>query len=314
MAAEAAAPASGAPPSRDVLAPAKVNLSLQLRGRRPDGYHLLDSLVVFPAVGDVLAVEPSPTLSLAVRGPFAEGLSTGAENLVLRAAEALARHHGIADGAALRLTKNLPLASGIGGGSSDAAAALNLLSRFWGVAVPDGLALSLGADVPVCCAAPRAMRMQGIGERLSPAPRLPPFWLVLANPRTAVPTAAVFAGVRDRNPPPAPPAPEGGFAGFDAFVRWLALQRNDLQAPAMALCPAIGEMLAALSGAPVARMSGSGATCFAVVEREAQALALADRLRPRGWWVAAAPVGTPAEAGSDRALDHEPGDALEGRP
>ena len=316
MAAEAAArsfcPAPGTPATGDtVLAPAKVNLCLHLCGRRPDGYHLLDSLVVFPAVGDLLEAEPAPTLSLTICGPFADGLSSGADNLVLRAAAALAGHHGIAAGAALRLTKNLPLASGIGGGSSDAAAALRLLSRLWGVAVPEGLALSLGADVPVCCAAPRPMRMQGIGERLSPAPRLPSFWLVLANPLVAVPTGAVFAGIKDCSPPPAPPAPKVGFDRFDPFVGWLAQQRNDLQASAAALCPAIGEVLAALSGAPVARMSGSGATCFAVLEKEDQAIALADRLRPRGWWVAAAPVG--AAPGSDRPLHHEPGDALERR-
>ena len=290
------------------LAPAKVNLYLHLCGRRPDGYHLLDSLVVFPAVGDLLAAEPAPTLSLAAGGPFAEGLSTGADNLVLRAAEALARHHGLAAGAALRLTKNLPLASGIGGGSSDAAAALRLLSRLWGATVPDGLALALGADVPVCCAAPHATRMQGIGERLSPAPRLPPFWLVLVNPLRAVPTGAVFAGVRDREPPPGPAAPEAGFARFAAFVDWLAQQRNDLEAPAMALCPAIGEVLAALSDAPLARMSGSGATCFALVEHEAEAVALAESLRPRGWWSVAAPVGA-----SDRPLDDEAGDVPERR-
>ena len=326
MAAEAAArssgtPSRGAPPSGarapdDLLAPAKINLYLHLCGRRPDGYHLLDSLVVFPAVGDLLAAEPAGTLSLALSGPFAEGLSAGGDNLVLRAAEALARHHGIAAGAALRLTKNLPLASGIGGGSSDAAAALRLLARLWGVELPDGLALSLGADVPVCCAAPRPMRMRGIGELLSPAPRLPAFWLVLANPLRPVPTGAVFAGVRDCNPPPATPAPEAGFASFDAFADWLVRQRNDLQAPAVALCPAIGEVLAALSSAPVARMSGSGATCFAAVETEAEAIALADRLRQRSWWIAAAPVA-PATAGSvsgsDRPLDHKAGDVLERR-
>jgi 4-diphosphocytidyl-2-C-methyl-D-erythritol kinase len=317
MAAEAALRASGAPASctnasGERLAPAKVNLYLHLRGRRPDAYHLLDSLVVFPAVGDLLAAEPADTLSLSVSGPFADGLSAGGDNLVLRAAAALARHHGIAAGAALRLSKTLPIASGIGGGSSDAAAALRLLARLWGVAVPDGLALSLGADVPVCCAAPRPMRMQGIGELLSPASRLPPFWLVLVNPRRAVSTGAVFAGVRDRAPPPAPPAPEGGFARFGALADWLARQRNDLQASAVVLCPAIGEVLAALSDAPVARMSGSGATCFAMVETEGEALALADRLRPRGWWVAAAPVA-PAPDRSDRPLDDEAGNILQRR-
>ena len=311
MAAEAAALAPGSQTSGELLAPAKVNLYLHLCGRRPDGYHLLDSLVVFPPVGDLLAAEPAEALSLSVCGPFAEGLSAGADNLVLRAGEALAGHHGLAAGAALRLSKNLPLASGIGGGSSDAAAALRLLSWLWGVAVPDGLALSLGADVPVCCAAPRPMRMQGIGERLSPAPTLPPFWLVLANPLAAVATGAVFAGVGDRNPPPGPPAPEDGFDRFAAFADWLGRQHNDLQASAVALCPAIAEVLSALSGAPVARMSGSGATCFAMVESEAEATALADRLRPRGWWVAAAPVAN--EDASDGPIDHVAGHILERR-
>lgn len=287
MAAEAATVRSG-----DCLAPAKVNLYLHLCGRRPDGYHLLDSLVVFPAIGDRLSAEPADTLSLAVSGPFAEGLTVGADNLVMRAATVLARHHGIAAGAAMRLTKNLPVASGIGGGSSDAAAALHLLSRLWGVAAPERLALSLGADVPVCCASPRPMRMRGIGEQLSPGPRLPAFWLVLVNPLVPTPTGAVFAGVRDRNPPPAPRAPEGGFACFDAFASWLSLQRNDLQGAAALLCPVIGELLKALAQAPLARMSGSGATCFALVESEAQATTLSERLRQArpDWWVATAAV------------------------
>lgn len=287
MAAEAAAPAT-----LDRLAHAKVNLSLHLCGRRPDGYHLLDSLVVFPAVGDRLEARPAQGLTLDIAGPFADRLSAGPDNLVLRAARALAERHGVRAGAALRLSKILPVASGIGGGSADAAAALELLSRLWDVPVPDDLPLTLGADVPVCRRAPQAMRMQGIGERLSPAPALPGFWLVLVNPGVAVPTGQVFGAVRDRNPPAPPPVP-ARFAGFDAFAAWLATQRNDLEAPAAGICPPIGEVLAALSGAPVARMSGSGATCFAVLDSEAAAVALADRVRrgQPGWWVAAAPVG-----------------------
>ena len=292
MAADAAAPALSRP------APAKVNLTLHLRGRRPDGYHLLDSLVVFPEIGDRLEARPAPGLSLRVSGPFAAGLPDGPGNLVLRAGAALAAHHGVRDGAALHLVKNLPVSSGIGGGSSDAAAALDLLARLWDVPVPDGLALSLGADVPVCRAAPRPMRMQGIGERLEPAPPLPEFHLVLANPGVAVPTAAVFAGVADRDPPPPPPLPAAGFADFAAFAGWLATQRNDLQAAAMAICPAVGEVLAALSEAPVARMSGSGATCFAVAGTAAEAGALAARLRAArpDWWIAATAVRSGAVA------------------
>lgn len=276
------------------IAPAKVNLYLHLCGRRPDGYHLLDSLVVFPAIGDRVEARPARGLSLSVDGPFAAGLPDGADNLVLRAARALAEASGVSPGAALRLTKVLPVASGIGGGSSDAAAALDLLSSHWRVAVPDGLALSLGADVPVCRLAPRPARMQGIGERLSPGPRLPRFWLVLVNPGLAVPTGAVFSGISEPSPPPGPPVPEPGFGDFAGFAGWLAAQRNDLEAPAAAICPEIGRVLQALSGAPIARMSGSGATCFAIVETEAEADAMAERLRPSGWWVAMAPVD-PAE-------------------
>ncbi|MEL6197315.1 MAG: 4-(cytidine 5'-diphospho)-2-C-methyl-D-erythritol kinase, partial [Pseudomonadota bacterium] len=161
------------------LARAKVNLTLHLRGLREDGYHLLESLVVFPEIGDVLEVEDGPGLSLALDGPFGDTLPADGENLVLRAAARLADASGLTrPSAALRLTKNLPVASGIGGGSTDAAAALRLLSRHWAVAVPEDLALSLGADVPVCCCCPRPMVMSGIGECLAPVPALPPLWIV----------------------------------------------------------------------------------------------------------------------------------------
>lgn len=269
-------------------APAKVNLFLHVRGRRADGYHLLESLAVFPAVGDRLGAEPARGLSLAVTGPFAQDLGTGDDNLVLRAALAL----GGTQGAALTLEKNLPVASGIGGGSADAAAALRLLSRLWGVAVPEGAALALGADVPVCLGARPAL-MGGIGERLDPAPRFPGFWLVLANPRRAVPTGAVFGALARRDNPAGPPAPPGGFGDIKDFAGWLGAQRNDLEAPAAALCPAIGEVLAALAqGALLARMSGSGGTCFALHGDAAGAQAAAARLRAArpDWWIAAAPV------------------------
>lgn len=281
------------------LAPAKVNLTLHLCGRRPDGYHLLDSLVVFPWIGDRLSVRAASELSLEVSGPFADGLAAGPENLVLRAAGALAARHGVQRGAAFHLVKNLPVAAGIGGGSSDAAAALELQSRLWGLSVPHDLALSLGADVPACRAAPAAVQMQGIGERLSPAPPLPDFWMVLVNPRIAVPTGAVFAGVREREPPAPPEMPGEGFACFANFVAWLATQRNDLQAPAIEICSAIGDVLKALSDAPLARMSGSGATCFALFATQVQAEVLAERLRHSrpDWWIAAAPVSTTAPTG-----------------
>jgi 4-diphosphocytidyl-2-C-methyl-D-erythritol kinase len=278
-------------------APAKVNLYLHLRGRRADGYHLLDSLAVFPAIGDRLTavLGQGEGLSLQIGGPFGAGLAAEPDNLVLRAAKALAEAHGLEPDTALRLEKNLPLTSGIGGGSSDAAAALRLLSRLWGVPVPDGLALSLGADVPVCLAAPQPQLMAGIGEQLTPAPPMPGFWMVLANPGIAVATRAVFAAAKQRNNPPGPPPP--ALIDFAALIDWLASQRNDLQPAAISTCPAIAGVLAALGDAPLARMSGSGATCFALHESEAGAAAQSERVRNThpGWWVATAPVGfTPA--------------------
>lgn len=276
------------PPADRELAPAKVNLALHVTGRRPDGYHLLDSLVVFPRLGDLIEAEPGPGLSLALDGPFARDLDAGPANLVLRAACLL----GAGQGAALRLTKSLPVASGIGGGSADAAATLRLLSRLWSrpLPPPDSV-LALGADVPVCLAG-EACRMQGIGETLTPL-ALPPFWIVLANPGVPVPTSAVFSGLLSRDNPAmeTPPA----FSGAAALFDWLARQRNDLEPPAVACAPAVATVLAALRarpGAALARMSGSGATCFGLFATEGPALAAADALRTAepGWWVAAAPV------------------------
>ncbi len=211
---------TAAEPALAEPAPAKVNLYLHLCGRRADGYHLLDSLAVFPAIGDRLSATPGQGLSLQIGGPFGGGLTADPDNLVLRAARALAEAHGLAPVAALRLEKHLPVASGIGGGSSDAAAALRLLSRLWGVAIPDRLAVRLGADVPVCLGAPESRLMAGIGEQLSPAPPMPGFWMVLANPDVAVATGAVFAAVEQGENPPGPPPPP--LADFAALTGWLA--------------------------------------------------------------------------------------------
>ncbi|MEM9764446.1 MAG: 4-(cytidine 5'-diphospho)-2-C-methyl-D-erythritol kinase [Pseudomonadota bacterium] len=283
-----------APSPMAEAAPAKVNLFLHLRGLRDDGYHLLESLVVFPELGDRLEWEQGPGLSLSIDGPFAWDLPTDGENLVLRAAERLAEATGIAKpGAALRLSKNLPVASGIGGGSSDAAAALRLLARAWGVPVPDALALALGADVPVCLRAPAPMIMEGIGERLRPAPTLPPLWIVLVNPLKPVETRAVFRETTVKQGAPTPPLPETGLRDVETCLGWLRAVRNDLEPAARKLCPAIGDVLDALAGAPLARMSGSGATCFALYPAREPALALADALRRERpeWWCAAAPCG-----------------------
>src|ERR1700722_5478764 len=243
------------------FAPAKVNLYLHVTGRRADGYHLLDSLAVFPAVGDIVSVAPAAELGLGISGRFGAVLQAEQDNLLLRAARLLRPGAGVA----LTLEKNLPVASGIGGGSADAAAALRLLSQHWGLSAPlHETALSLGADVPVCLDSVPA-RMGGIGEILAPAPRLPRFGIVLVNPGVAVATPSVF---KARQGPFSAAAvlPE---AWGDARDMAAALGRltNDLQAPAVALQPVIGEvlkMLETLPGALLARMSGSGATCFAI--------------------------------------------------
>lgn len=272
------------------LAPAKVNLALHVTGRRGDGYHLLDSLVAFAGIGDRVEAEPAAGLSLAIDGPFARELGAGPDNLVLRAA--LLLRDGGGDGAALRLTKSLPVASGIGGGSADAAATLRLLARLWDRPLPPPPVLAgLGADVPACVRG-RACRMRGIGEALEPV-ALPPFWLVLVNPGVPVATPTVFAALARRdNPPMQEPV---AFADADALAGWLACQRNDLEAAATAIAPEIGGVLAALAATPgcrLARMSGSGATCFGFFVDAGPALAAAQilRLGQPAWWVAAAPV------------------------
>ena len=270
-------------------APAKVNLCLHVTGRRNDGYHLLDSLVAFPAIGDLIEAEPARALSLSVRGSFGNELAVSAGNSVLAAAEAL-RPVGV--GAALRLTKRLPVASGVGGGSADAAATLRLLGRMWDVPpLGDAEVLALGADVPVCLAG-RSCRMRGIGERLAPV-ALPPFWLLLVNPGPKVSTASVFGRLAVRENEGLPGV--DGFADFDDLIGYLGVTRNDLETPAVEEAPMIGEALLALrsaAGCRLARMSGSGATCFGLFTREAEAVDAAEVLRRSepAWWVAAAPV------------------------
>jgi 4-diphosphocytidyl-2-C-methyl-D-erythritol kinase len=279
------------------VARAKVNLFLHVRGRRPDGRHTLESLAVFPETGDVLTAEPSATRSLSLAGPFSIGLGAGEDNLALRAVEALGAALGEPCGLALHLDKRLPVASGIGGGSADAAAALRLALRVWGRETPrDALArvaLSLGADVPVCLASAPAL-MGGVGETLAPAPSMPEFWMVLVNPLQPVSTAAVFAALERRDNPPGP-RPPAGFADLGALVAWLSTTRNDLEEPARRLAPVIGAALGALRWTPacrLARMSGSGATCFGLFETEAAATEAAAALRAREprWWATPARV------------------------
>jgi 4-diphosphocytidyl-2-C-methyl-D-erythritol kinase len=278
---------------------AKVNLFLHVVGRRPDGYHLLDSLVVFADVGDRLAASSAAGLTLAIDGPFAVGLEAGPDNLVMRAALALgAALGGDVPGAALRLTKNLPVAAGLGGGSADAAAALRLLLRLWGRDLPPerlaALALPLGADLPVCLAGgPRFVG--GVGEAMAPPPPLPPAWLLLANPRVPVATVAVFKA--RQGPFSAPGRWSGRLADAAALAAALAACGNDLAAPARGLAPVIDEVLAELAALPeclIARVSGSGASCFGLFAEAAAARRGAERLAARrpAWWVAAAPMLT----------------------
>lgn len=275
-------------------APAKVNLYLHVVGKRADGYHLLDSLAVFAGAADVLRAEPAATLTLRVEGPFGAGLD-GDDNLVLRAARALAQATSVAAGAALVLDKRLPVASGIGGGSADAAAALRLLSRLWGVSLPPAqlasIAAGLGADVPVCLPGHPA-RMGGIGEVLGVAPTLPPFGMVLVNPGVAVSTPAVFRARQGGYGAPAvlPPA----WTNAAALAETLAGACNDLEAAAVGLCPAVATVLDWLrtqDGCLLARMSGSGATCFALFADAATATRVAARVAAP-WWGWGGATGT----------------------
>lgn len=286
-------------PEIEVFAPAKVNLALHVTGRRADGFHTLDSLVAFAPVGDVLRLAPSEGLSLRVSGPEAAGVPEGPGNLVLRAAALL----GPGPGAAITLEKHLPAASGIGGGSSDAAAALRGLAALrGGVPMPEKLE-RLGADVPMCMV-PRPARTEGIGERLSPVP-LPPLPAVLVNPRVEVSTPAVFKALTVRDNPPLPDVPT--FADARACITWLAEQRNDLQAPALRLAPEIARVLERLSttaGCLSARMSGSGATCFGLYATEVEAKAAHEALAAAhpAWWVASGALGDQSAAAAPQAV------------
>lgn len=271
-------------------APAKVNLDLRITGRRPDGYHELDSLVVFTTWADRLTFTPDRRLTLELSGPFAAALADQTDNLVLRAARRLADHAGCPPHVRIALDKRIPVAAGLGGGSADAAATLRGLSRLWqlGSEVADllPLALELGADVPVCLRS-RPARMRGIGERIEPI-ELPVLDLVLANPNLALSTAQVFAGLGGIAPASGPD--ESVPTGRADLLAWLRARGNDLEAPARRLEPVIEEVLAALHAQPgcrLARMSGSGATCFGMFDDQPTAACAAEALRRArpSWWV-----------------------------
>ncbi|MEO6395654.1 MAG: 4-(cytidine 5'-diphospho)-2-C-methyl-D-erythritol kinase [Devosia sp.] len=283
-------------------APAKINLALHVSGRRVDGYHNLESLVAFAALGDELEARAAPADTLTVTGPFAKALGNGEANLVSRALAAFrARWPGAVDGGlALTLHKNLPVAAGLGGGSADAAAVLRLLAELSSVPIDArdlaALALELGADVPACLLS-RPCEIRGVGEIVTPLARFPACHVVLVNPLIPVVTAEVFRKLVNRDNPG---LPEIG----DPLTRpaqlglWLTQTRNDLESTAIAMVPAIGELIAALAavdGCILARMSGSGATVFGLFGSSARAHQAAHDLRERfpGYWVAAAPLISP---------------------
>lgn len=290
------------------LAPAKINLFLHVGDRRADGYHDLFSLVVFASCGDSIKAVAAPVTQLRVSGPHAAGLDDGPSNLVLRAEAALrqwaqARGHAVGH-VALDLEKNLPVASGIGGGSSDAAAVLHLLAGLWGLSVPQDelfrLGRSLGADVPVCLRADATL-MSGDGEHLAPAPELPAFAMVLVNPRVAVATPAVFAGLQVRTGAHALALPRR-FPSLREFMVFLDRTSNDLASPAKRIAPVILRVEQALIATPdclLARMSGSGATCFGIYPDAAAAGRAAAALRARhpDWWIAETSCWTPSKPG-----------------
>jgi 4-diphosphocytidyl-2-C-methyl-D-erythritol kinase len=279
---------------------AKVNLTLRVVGRRVDGYHELESVVAFADCADRLSLTPSPELQLVTTGPLAQACGAAADNLVLKAARLLGERVPNLRQGGFTLDKVLPVAAGIGGGSADAAAALRLLARHNGLAVDDArlveVARLTGADVPVCLPS-RACVMTGVGESLSPLdlPKLP---CVMVNPRVAVATKDVFAALGLRHGEllvgasdvlEAPGWPEAG-ASVEDWVEALAAASNDLEAPAMRVQPVISEVISALNatnGAWLARMSGSGATCFAIYENTAEAGRAAEKIRldHPGWWV-----------------------------
>lgn len=284
-----------------LLAPAKINLTLRVTGRRPDGYHELESLVVFAEVGDRLHFAPCDDVTLELRGPFAGALSDPADNLILRAAARLAERFNASLGAAIVLEKALPVASGIGGGSADAAAALVGLDQLWRLGIERRelakIALSLGADVPVCLAGTAAW-VTGIGEGIEPLPGLPSLPAVLVNPGRPVSTAAVFAA---RRGPFSPSTQCPTVTDRDRLVGWLRDGGNDLEAPARALQPEIGRVLEALaccSGCRLVRMSGSGATCFGLFDATEEAHAAAREIAGAepDWWVRATTLGVSRQA------------------
>jgi len=297
-------------------APAKVNLTLRVLSRRADGYHEIESLVAFADVGDTLSFAPGAQLALTVSGSSAAQAGPDADNLVLKAARALASLvPGLRLGA-FALVKRLPVAAGLGGGSADAAAALRLLARANVLSSVDprlhAAAKATGADVPVCLD-PQPRLMRGIGEKLSAPLALPPLPAVLVNPGVALATKAVFAGWTPAVAKfePSDPTDIGKLVSRDDLLQYLMRQANDLEFSAIALAPALAEVLQALRALPgrrLVRMSGSGATCFAVFASAANAIEAGAILRGKypHWWVRVGALGGAAANSVARARLNAP--------
>jgi 4-diphosphocytidyl-2-C-methyl-D-erythritol kinase len=278
-----------------VFASAKLNLALNIVGRRADGYHLLDSLFAFCGLADELRFEPSDDLTLGISGPWGKQIEEDTDNLVLRAARLLRHHAGTRAGAAIHLIKHIPVAAGLGGGSADAAAALRGLNRFWNLHYAEdqllALAAKLGADVPACLAS-HPVLATGIGDVLKPLPPLPPCGILLANPRVATPTPAVFGAFARANPTIAPRSLvslEQPFADLDELVAALSLRGNDLLDAAVSVTPVIAQVLQVLKALPdcrYAHLSGSGATCFGLFATAELAADAAAKLAvyQSTWW------------------------------
>lgn len=279
------------------FAPAKLNLFLHVGPVADDGYHPIASLMAFANVGDAIIMRPAPLMAFTLSGPFAAQLSNGPDNLAVQARDRLLARCALPpEPFALELHKALPIAAGLGGGSADGAAVLRLLGRQLGLErdLLAEIAATLGADAPACLES-RPVMAAGRGDLLSPAPGLPGLDLVLVNPVVASPTAEVY-GAYDRGPvrtADLPTAP-ASFATAAGLVEFLAACRNDLEPVAVALQPAIGAVLDALTGRPetlLARMSGSGATCFAICASAEAGAGLTEKLKDSGWWVRQARIG-----------------------
>lgn len=273
----------------EVFAPAKVNLTLHVTGQRGDGYHLLDSLVMFADIGDRIRASRAAEPGLEITGPMADGVPVDETNLVMKAA----RMMGVP--ARVQLEKRLPHAAGLGGGSSDAAATFKALSGLSGRPIPDD-AVTLGADVPTCLLG-RSARMQGVGEIVTHMPYLPPLHAVLVNPRLPVLTAEVFRRLKAHESPTMPEMPKG--LDTVALIDWLQNMRNDLEEPAIEAEPVIRQVfdtLAVTPGCRLTRMSGSGGTCFGLYSDAETAAAAAGRLSEShpSWWVAATQLNPPS--------------------